>query len=274
MIQRRPVLLSGLKKVTKLAAGANHVLALCSNGAVFAWGAGQQHQLGRRIVQRTKLNGLVPREFGLPKAMTDIAAGDTHSFAIHKSGRVYTWGLNNYGQTGIAAGAGGDEAVVLHPTIVQSLGQQGSKLVCIDGGQFHSIAVTEDGKCLSWGRLDGFQTGIQIDSLPEADVIRDERGRRKILTRPSRVGDFQALCGAAGTDYSIAITRDGKAYSWGFSDGYRNGQGTDDDIEVARIMNGKAIAEKKLVWAGAGGQFSLLAGEARPVTNGLVNGGP
>src|SRR2546430_10894518 len=26
----------------------NHVLALASNGAVYAWGSGQQHQLGRR----------------------------------------------------------------------------------------------------------------------------------------------------------------------------------------------------------------------------------
>jgi regulator of chromosome condensation len=270
MIQRRPVLLPGLKKVTKVAAGANHVLALCTNGAVFAWGAGQQHQLGRRIVQRSKLNGLVPREFGLPKSMVDVAAGDTHSFAIHRNGKVYTWGLNNYGQTGIAEGAGGDEAVILHPAIVESLMNKG-KIICIDGGQFHSIAISEDGKCLTWGRVDGFQTGIKLDTLPDEDLIRDARNNPKILTMPTQISGLDAAWGAAGTDYSIAVTKDGKAYSWGFGDGYRTGQGTDDDIEVARVMNGKAIADKKIVWAGAGGQFSVLAGEAAPVMNGVAH---
>jgi regulator of chromosome condensation len=269
-IQRTPVLIPGLKKVTQLAAGANHVLALCSNGAVYAWGAGQQHQLGRRIVQRSKLNGLVPREFGLPKGITDVAAGDTHSFAIHKNGKVYTWGLNNYGQTGIADGAGGDEAVILHPTIVTNLQDKG-KIIDIDGGQFHSIAVTEEGKCLTWGRVDGFQTGIQIDTLPNDDLIRDSRGNPKILTMPTQVPGLDAIQGAAGTDYSIAVTKDGRAYSWGFGDGYRTGQGTDDDIEVARLMNGKHITDKKIVWAGAGGQFSVLAGEAAPFMNGVAH---
>ena len=223
-------------------------------------------------MQRSKLNGLVPREFGLPKAMIDIAAGDTHSFAVHKNGKVYTWGLNNYGQTGIADGAGGDEAVILHPTLVSSLQDKG-KIVCIDGGQFHSIAVTEDGKCLSWGRVDGYQVGIKLDTLPEEDVVRDTRNHPKILTMPTQVPGVDAVYGTAGTDYSIAVTKDGKAYSWGFGHGYRTGQGTDDDIEVARLMNGKAIAEKKIVWAGAGAQFSVLAGEPEPepVMNGIAH---
>jgi len=204
--------------------------------------------------------------------MTDIAAGDTHSFAIHKNGKVYTWGLNNYGQTGIAAGAGGDEAVILHPTIVTALQDKG-KVVCIDGGQFHSIAVTEDEKCLTWGRVDGFQVGIKLDSLPADDLIRDARGNPKILTVPTPVPGVKAVYGTAGTDYSIAVTSDGRAFSWGFGDGYRTGQGSDDDVEEARLMNGEAIAGKRIVWAGAGGQFSVLAGvaESAPLVNGVAH---
>lgn len=88
---------------------------------------------------------------------------------------------------------------------------------------------------------------------------------------PTQVPGIDAVQAAAGTDYSIAVTSAGKAYSWGFSDGYRTGQGTDDDIEEARVMNGKAIADKKIIWAGAGGQFSILAGEAAPVMNGVAH---
>ncbi|KAF7869754.1 hypothetical protein EAF04_004538 [Stromatinia cepivora] len=95
-----PMLIPGLKNIVKLAAGNNHYLALNNKGSVFAWGAGEHNQLGRRIVERSRLNALVPREFGLPKAMVDIFCGSEHSFAIHKNGTVYSWGANNMGQCG------------------------------------------------------------------------------------------------------------------------------------------------------------------------------
>ena len=59
------------------------------------------------IVERLRENGLVPSKFGLSKyKIKDIACGAYHSFAIDTENRVYAWGLNNFGQTGIAAGAG------------------------------------------------------------------------------------------------------------------------------------------------------------------------
>ncbi|KAG9718909.1 RCC1/BLIP-II protein, partial [Aureobasidium melanogenum] len=48
LVQRTPMLIPGLKKIKHISCGANHVLALDATGAVFAWGSGQQNQLGRR----------------------------------------------------------------------------------------------------------------------------------------------------------------------------------------------------------------------------------
>lgn len=67
---------------------------------------------------------------------------------------------------------------------------------------------------------------------------------------------------AAGIDDCIAITNDGKAYSWGFSENYRTGQGTDDAIKTATVIENTAIKGKKMTFAACGGQFSLLAGPA------------
>lgn len=75
---------------------------------------------------------------------------------------------------------------------------------------------------------------------------------------------------AAGTDNSFAVTSDGKAYSWGFSSNYQTGQGTIEDVEKPTQIDNTAIRGKKIVAAGAGGQFSILLGEA-DVANG-VNG--
>ncbi|KAE8348190.1 regulator of chromosome condensation 1/beta-lactamase-inhibitor protein II [Aspergillus coremiiformis] len=255
-VQPTPTLIPSLKKIKHLVCGDNHALALNDKGAVFSWGSGQQNQLGRRIIERNRLNGLQPREFGLPKNIVHIGSGAFHSFAVHNSGRVYAWGLNSFGETGIQAGAGEDEAAIVHPTIVDSL--SGKNITQICGGAHHSIAVAADEQCLVWGRLDGYQTGLKIDTLSEGAVIKDERGRPRILIHPTPVPGIKASSVAAGSDHSIAIDADGRPWSWGFSATYQTGQGTSDDIEVATIVENTAVRGKLLNWAGAGGQFSVF----------------
>jgi regulator of chromosome condensation len=44
----RPVLINNLTDVAKLVAGAQHMLALTSEGKVFSWGCNEQYQLGRQ----------------------------------------------------------------------------------------------------------------------------------------------------------------------------------------------------------------------------------
>ncbi|KAI9853133.1 MAG: hypothetical protein M1824_001524 [Vezdaea acicularis] len=265
-VQNTPLLDPSLKNITRVVCGANHVLALDVKGNVWAWGSGQQNQLGRRVVERTKLNGLIPREFGLPaKQIISIAAGQYHSFAIDKRDRVWAWGLNNYGETGIADNAGDDDAVVLKPTPIPSLTGAGVKEV--KGGAHHSIAATKDGTCLVWGRLDGAQMGLPVAQMPPDAVIYDARGHPRILSRPTPVPGITVKAVAAGSDTSFAITTDGKCYSWGFSANYQTGQGTDEDVEVATLIDNTAVRGRVLEWAGAGGQFAVLTAKA-PVVNG------
>ncbi|KAL9109946.1 MAG: hypothetical protein Q9227_005469 [Pyrenula ochraceoflavens] len=276
-IQTKPMPISNLKKVTKIVCGGNHVLALNASGAVFAWGSGEKNQLGRRIVERTRLNGLVPREFGLPKGITDIAAGSYHNFAVHgKSGKVYAWGLNNFGQTGIVQGAGEDDAVILHPKVIDSLtaksgsSSSSSTVTALDGGEHHSIAVLANGGCLTWGRVDGFQCGIPLEDLPSASTVKDERGNIRILTVPTRVPGFDAVAAGCGARHSIAVATDGKAWSWGTNNTFQCGQGNDEDVEEATWIDNTALRGKKVCWAGASAQFSNVAAVADDVE--MVNG--
>ncbi|KAJ5498404.1 Regulator of chromosome condensation RCC1 [Penicillium expansum] len=255
-VQTTPTLISSLKKITHLTCGANHVLALNDQGRVFSWGSGQQNQLGRRIVERNRLNGLQPREFGLPKNIVHIGSGSYHSFAVHTTGNVYAWGLNSFGATALREGAGDDEAAIVHPTLVESLSNRDISQIC--GGAHHSVAIAGDGECLVWGRLDGFQSGLKIDTLSDDAVIKDERDRPRILIAPTPLPGIKAKVVAAASDHSLAIDADGRAWSWGFSATYQTGQGTQDDIEVATVIDNTATRGKKLNWAGAGGQFSVF----------------
>ena len=275
-IAYRPVPIPNLKKIQHIAAGANHGLALDHNGAVFSWGAGQQNQLGRRIIERTKVAGLTPREFGLPKGkkgMVFISAGNDHSFAISKTGEVWSWGLNNFGETGIPDNAGEEKAVVMNPRIVKSL--SGKDVISITGGAHHSLAATQNGDCLVWGRIDGAQMGIdksEFEKLPADAVMRDEHDKPRIATLPMRVTAIkgQVTQVAASSEHSIIVTKQGKAWAWGYSPNYQTGLGVTDETEVATMIDNTAIRDKQINFAATGGQFSILTSVSEDAL--MVNG--
>ncbi|KAJ4009574.1 hypothetical protein NW752_009165 [Fusarium irregulare] len=274
-VQSTPVLIKDLKNIKALSAGSNHILALDHKGNVVAWGCGQQNQLGRRIIERNKMSSLIPQGVGLPRGkIAKIACGSYHSFAIDKEGQVYGWGLNNFGEIGVESNAGEDDAVILRPAKLTYLDD--FNITEIDGGEHHSLACSDKGDLLTWGRVDGYQVGFEFDKLSEENAIYDERGNARILFKPTVQPEAKDIVSvAAGTDNNFAIASDGKVYSWGFSSNYQTGQGTIDDIHTPTLIDNTAIRGKKIIGAGAGGQYSVLIGEAEdvPSTNGAKTNG-
>jgi regulator of chromosome condensation len=80
---------------------------------------------------------------------------------------------------------------------------------------------------------------------------------------------IHAVTVAASGDNSFAIDKEGKAYSCGFSANYQTGQGTDEDVDIATLIDNGAVRGKKLNWAGPGGQFSVLTAPADVQMNGV-----
>lgn len=271
LIQRTFTLIPDIKNVTQIATGENHILALDNKGCVWAWGSGQQNQLGRRVTEREPTRSLHPRTFGLPKQMVGIGSGSYHAFAMHKNGKLYSWGLNSFGETGNTRNFDAEgESDAHQPVIVTSVDAFG-KVIQIEGGSHHTIALTDKGEVLVWGRLDGYQLGLELSKIPEENTIKDAHNEPRILKVPMQVPNIDGVFVAAGSDHSIAIAKDGKAYSWGFSTSYQTGLGTEEETEVATHIDNTAVRGKQLVWAGAGGQFSVIAGlngKEVPVTNG------
>lgn len=183
-VQYRPMLLPSLKHIKSLAAGSNHILALDDKGYVVSWGCGEQFQLGRKIIERKPMSCLIPQGLGLPRGkVAKIACGSYHSFALDKDGNVWGWGLNNFGELGVDSNAGEDDAVILKPAKITHL--EGHKITDIDGGEHHSLACSDKGKLITWGRVDGYQVGFEFDKLSEENTIYDERGNARILFKPT-----------------------------------------------------------------------------------------
>ncbi|KAI1823516.1 RCC1/BLIP-II [Xylaria intraflava] len=274
-VQTTPVLIEPLQDITNIACGSNHVVALDVHGKVWTWGNGGQFQLGRKPLTRrggptATLRPQPCGKFGKKHYAVNIGAGSYHSFYIDNQQRVWSWGLNNYSQTGQSDDTGKDDAMVLQPKVVKSL--QDAKVEMITGGEHHSVARTADGRLLTWGRVDGHQVGHSEVALKGANTMFDENNRPRIVLDPTPVPDIDAKFVAAGTDTSFAIDARGRLFSWGFSANYQTGQGTMEDVEVPTVIDNTAIRDREMVWAGAGGQFSMAAAEHGPDSPAVAGG--
>lgn len=258
-----PILLPEPKKIVSIATGSNHVLTLDNKGKVQTWGAGEQSQLGRRIVERdARASSLRPAGLAFKRGIkiAKVAAGSYHSFALATDGQVYAWGLNNFGELGIEENMGVDGATILPPTLVESLLPY--TIVDIVGGEHHSVALTDDGHVLVWGRMDSNQCGLARAAYNRENCLYDEADQPRILRVPTAHDTIAAAAAAiaVGTDTSIVVTTEGEAWSWGFNSTYQCGQGeTDGEVYPPQIINNSVVRERKIVSAGCGGQFSMLA---------------
>lgn len=274
-IQYTPVIYSNLKNIVDISSGANHAMAMDIKGAVFIWGSGEQNQLGYHIIERTGTQGvkttLKPQHLRTKiKSYKAIYTCPDHSFAIDLSDQVWSWGVNSFGGTGIREGAGDDNAVVYNPTVVESLKLQNDNITHMDGGQHHSIAITQKGKALIWGRIDGYQTGLDIASIPRTSTIQDNKGEPRIVIVPTAIPNLgKATYASAGTGHTIVLNDQGHAYAWGLSATYQTGLATTDDVQYPTRIDNTAIRGKMVEWVGCGGQFSIMTA---PAQVGMTNG--
>jgi len=131
--------------IKSIAVGATHVLALCREGNVYAWGSNQYGQLGH---QRNRYDGQ-PTLLEMPEKITALAAGTHFSLALAESGNVYAWGWNGFGQLGV-----NDTQPRSTPTKV--LGLQGVQAIA--AGEMHALAIGQRA-LYGWGNNDAGQIG-------------------------------------------------------------------------------------------------------------------
>src|SRR6185295_14130328 len=86
----------------------------------------------------------------LPGGRTTIAIanGTYHILALANDGTIWAWGYNAFGQLG-----NGGTVNKSTPTQVNAL-PAGRTTVAVGAGQYHSLAVANDGTLWAWGRGD------------------------------------------------------------------------------------------------------------------------
>ncbi|KAG0255362.1 hypothetical protein BGZ95_005782 [Linnemannia exigua] len=249
-VQDLPTRVAELEDIVDIATGTDHVLALDNTGHIYSWGNGQQMQLGRRIVARRMLNGLTPESVGA-KNMTKVGAGSYHSFALDKDGKASAWGLNTYGQCGL------DDAKVENiPSVAPIKALEDEHIVDIQGGEHHSIALTKDGRLFGFGRSDSHQLGLGYTEVPGTE---DSTSHKKAIRTPTLIGGIPPVEAiSVGGNHTLALTREGDVYAWGFGEMLACGNGEAEDVETPLQLAGQQIEGAKIIKVAAGGQHSVI----------------
>ncbi len=152
---RVPVLVatSGLlagKTVVSIAAGNAHSLALCSDGALAAWGYNFYGQLGNNGSTLSRIPVAVSNTGVLSgQSVVAIAAGLDVSMALCDSGRLATWGINSSGQLGIGSVASTSRVPA---TVIDTGELYGKRIVSMACGGGHSLVLSAipDSGYISW----------------------------------------------------------------------------------------------------------------------------
>jgi len=217
-----PVQVSLLSNVVALSAGAYHGLAIENGGALWAWGRNDCGQLGNNSTTDT------PVPFAV-NGMTNVVAVSgalAYTFARKSDGTLWTWGDNSSGELGDGT---------LNPSLIPKQFNGVSNVAFMAAGWDHPVAVTSDGTVWAWGNNTSFQLGDSLTGdgmLASADPIEI-----------SGLNGVTAI--AAGMGNSIALTNDGKVWTWGANANGQLGNGTTTPsavpISVSTLTNVKVI---------------------------------
>ena len=211
--------------ITQIAAGSASGYALGSNGAVYAWGANDDGQLGDGS-KATRNEPVAVVLSGLPAGVTvlRIAAGAMDAYAIGSDGNIYSWGYGFDGELG-----DGGTALSTTPVVVaEGARPAGVGFTQVAAGDGMAFGIGTDGQVYSWGwNVTG---ALGTGDLMNQDVPTAlSAGAIPVGVEITRV--------ASGQEGGYALGDDGKVYAWGsdlFGD-LGDGGSTDQDVPVAVV---------------------------------------
>ena len=151
-------------KITAVYSGGHNCIALDANGLVYAWGYGHLGQIGDgswsarytpSLTIKGQYNGTTYLGDDSGNKIADISQGYLFSGALDEDGIVYAWGYNQFGQVGDGTQSNRNipyKVLKGEYSGTTYLGDgSGNKIVDIEMGSYHSIALAADGTVYTWG---------------------------------------------------------------------------------------------------------------------------
>ncbi len=179
-----------------------HVLALKTDGTLWAWGYNGSGELGNG----TQTPSLIPIQIGNDNDWAFINAEGSYSIAIKKNGTIWAWGLAYTGTLGNNT----NEGMLFVPTQIGSASDWKS-VTC---GFSHVLALKTDGTLWAWGtnKYSNFGNGTTVNSfvplLVECSSLENEKWKNNSLAvspNPSS-GIFNIQSNASVENVAITVS--------------------------------------------------------------------
>ncbi|XP_076636822.1 HECT and RLD domain containing E3 ubiquitin ligase 4 isoform X2 [Colletes latitarsis] len=213
----------GTSVIVQIACGAKHTLALTNNGELYSWGSNNEGQLGLGSDIKNEIKPkLVSSLVGVPIAF--IACGGYHSIAISKSGAIFGWGKNTFGQLGLNNTQ--DRNI---PCQLQTL--QNAKVCYAACGEEFSVFLTLDGGVFTCG------AGM-YGQLGHGNNSNEILPRQVMELMGSTV--TQISCGKRHT-LALVPSR-GRIYAWGLGGAGQLGNRVTRSIATPQVVHGPWVA--------------------------------
>jgi alpha-tubulin suppressor-like RCC1 family protein len=180
------------KTFCSIAAGYYRTTAIDAYANTWTWGYDNDGQSGTGFVS-SYLNS--PTALGgFPKVFMQLALTEQHSLALDTNGSAYSWGNNSYGQLGNNSTTKASTPVAVYGFNLYN------KIAA--GANGHSLAIDSNGQVWGWGLNTSGQLGDNSTTSRRTPV--------------SIAGSPKTFCHIhAGNVHSVAIDKNGRAWSWG-----------------------------------------------------------
>lgn len=199
-------------------------LAIGSDGQAYSWGFNLQGQLGNGTTTNSSLPVAVSAgDIPAGVSLEDAAAGSSHSVVVGSDDKLYSWGVNPNGELGNGTTTNSNVPVAVSQGAIPA----GVSIVDVTTGVRHSSVLGSDDKVYGWGQNNLGQLG---------DGTTTNRSVPVALTQGAIPAEVTIEHLSAGSNHSLVLGSDGKAYSWGhnYSGELGNGNtGTGSTIPVA-----------------------------------------
>ena len=207
------------ERIISMSLGINTSSALTSTGRLFTWGINDTGQLGNEENMMTRsIPAEITPHFNLSSDETikSMSLGVDHSSALTSTGRLFTWGNNDFGQLG-----DGTTINKLMPTDITSQFNltSGEIIISVSLGRSYSSALTSTGRVFTWGQNSFGQLG---DGTTDNKLIPTEITSQFNLLN----NDTVSLLLSSGVYHSSALTSTGRLFTWGINEYGQLGDGT------------------------------------------------
>ncbi|CAM4490581.1 invasin domain 3-containing protein [Paenibacillus tarimensis] len=236
--------LTGAKQVT---GGAYFSLALLNDGTVWAWGRGGYGSLGNGLTDNQHRAVQVVQSDGTPiSGVRSIAAGSGQALAVKEDGSVWGWGSNSSGEL-----TDYEYRINRAVRLKASSSSYLTDVKAVAAGEYHSMALKNDGTVWAWGSnvFDGLGNGSSSNSVYPVRVIdsSDQPLNNVVDIGAHRLG-------------GLALKADGTVWSWGYNENYNLGVGADvtSSSKALQVLQAGSVPLTDVV-ALAGGKRVTMA---------------